>query len=278
MSLQETAIIERQIKVSLSKLTTLEPAQTEHFMFMKNNPHILQKLGKSLLLLVLKLTDEEILKDRMEIISKIESAADGKIKSSRIRNNLAALMHAYRLLRRVCDDLRITLPVSEQQVLDAVVTVVLADTLDSTAETLSAVDYTLQNIDVMLLKEHKYFDPNDPNYQPTHVKRSSFSATITGGQNFEKDYCIDIDITRLYPEYRQYHKTCNLDTELLSERDFKKNIKGMPYFVWYGTMRFKGGGNRGFRLNINLARKRGLDLPFLFQVSGLPEEKNDEKA
>ncbi|HRQ70860.1 MAG TPA: hypothetical protein PLW78_11220 [bacterium] len=69
-SLQETAIVERQIKVQLSKLTTLKPEQTASFFFLKNHPELLNSLGKSLLLEALKITDEEITQD-IDVINKL---------------------------------------------------------------------------------------------------------------------------------------------------------------------------------------------------------------
>jgi hypothetical protein len=75
-SLQETAIIERQIKIQISKLTTLKPMQTASFRYLKENEDLLGSLGKSILLEALKITDEEILQD----LEKIEKLLEEKLK------------------------------------------------------------------------------------------------------------------------------------------------------------------------------------------------------
>jgi len=280
-SLMETALQERQIKVSLSKLTTLNPAQTESFMFLKNHSEHLGRFGKSLLLSALRLTDEEILQDRKEITANVEKAVAGKIKSSRIINNICALMHAYRLLQRVFTDLELTLPVSEPDAMKAVVSVVTSDTLDGTVETLSAVDNTLQSIDVMLLKQQGHllecYDPGDPsNEKLSHVQISRYKPTMNDLHNSPKDFFICLDVTRLYPEFLEYYRRHDLSIEKLSERDFKNGLRKMPYFVSEGTVRFKDGCRRSFRLNLSVAKKRELELPFLYAIAGMKEEPADE--
>ncbi|HQM85918.1 MAG TPA: hypothetical protein PLD55_14665 [bacterium] len=276
-SLQETALKERQIKVHLSKLTTLEHGQTEHFMFLKNHTELLEKLGKSLLLKALATTDDELLKNRKEIEKNIKSAVGGKIKSSRVLNNITALMHSYRLIKQVADKLGVPMQISEGKALDSVIQIILSDTLDDASETLSAADHILEAIDVMLLDSNRKYDLTNSNTHSIHVIRSSFSANNTELRHSKLDKYVGMDITRLYPVFRQYYKNHNLDIELLPERDFKKNLKKMPYFLWEGSMRFSGGGNRGFKLNMSIARELGLELPFLYSIAGL-EEAFDEQA
>jgi hypothetical protein len=202
-----------------------------------------------------------------------------KIKSSRIRRNIGAVLLGQCLLERLSDRLGVDCPLSLEQAADAVVRVVLEDTLDSgSSETKSAADYTLEAIDNMLATKYArntYFEPYDPSRQIPGVRFLLFDGDAKEAHHAETDKFVGIDIAQIYADYQQYYHHHRLDNELLSRRDFVKNLTKLTYYVKQTSIRFDTCVKRAVKMNLTLAKERGLDLPFLYHYVGLGGEADE---
>ncbi|HRQ70861.1 MAG TPA: hypothetical protein PLW78_11225 [bacterium] len=198
------------------------------------------------------------------------------IQSTRVKGNVLSVLLGYRLLERVATNIGEKLPITLEEAADSLIKVVLEDTLNSTSETKSAVDITLESMDIMLgrftLKD-KYLSK----YHKRYAVNSKFSEDRGEETHSEHDNYALIDLRTLYDYFRKYHKDHNLSSELLSWADFSRDLTKMPYFVKKQSVRFEDGVRKGFKINLSFAKERGLEMPNLYNFFDLGDNPDEDK-
>lgn len=272
---EETAILERSIIVQMSKRESRREKRTEVFKHLKEHKHLIQKLGRSVLNEVMKLSYSE-LKTALTKCDKLLSDID----EDRVRNNLRAPILGLGLLKSVFNNLSLNFNeetnVNELDLVNALKTNIYNEVLGYEGNTKSEIS---KIFDIMNnLAYRNILEPEE------HYK--FFYSKKIGSE------CLAIDTKNIYSDITRYEREYNLKDEIgfTTEEQFIKQLRTQDYYVdCINKVNFKKEGRARKTLSIRCiidvekARREGLDLDnfkgsTICNFSPLTEEEEEEET
>lgn len=143
----ETAALERALKVNFSKLESKKEERTAAYKFLKDNSKLLNKLGRSLLNESLELPSEDIKTGHKFYI---DNTIPKDINADRIINSIANCMLGIGLIKGVFDELNVDFKLTGytyEEVLESINNTVYFDLLDESTESKSVIDNIIESFD-----------------------------------------------------------------------------------------------------------------------------------
>ncbi|WP_411681291.1 hypothetical protein [Clostridium thailandense] len=216
MGITETANIERSLKIFFST-SNLTKDTKKNFLNLKENSELLSKLGNSLLMGGLKMSEEN-LKATYNMFYKKFSG--DKIHSERIKESITNALLGLSLLVEVFADLGLNFKeatgYSSKDIETSLKTSVVKELLEDNAKSKSVVDITLETLNRMAA--------NGDLIQ---------GADYSSAKDFDGDKVLRLNYTVFYDRFLKYCKDHNLDIEILTLGGFKKQISKMSYCKAY---------------------------------------------
>lgn len=216
-SFDETAIKERIIDVQFAKSDRTED-HTRSYRALSKKKKLLNKLGKSLLLLAMNISDKRL--DELIRQSNVFGSLDFETRVtqgvSNVKLGITLMKEMYKQFHL---DFEEVTGITDKLVYDSLVSNTM-NAMDGITKVRSAVDITLQVFDTMALKRKLWRG---------------------------WDYIIDRDknqlylrINTIYDDFTKYIREFNItDIEVLSSRQFAKQLRKERYFVGYAQRDFK---------------------------------------
>ncbi|MBV7273742.1 hypothetical protein JMF89_09725 [Clostridiaceae bacterium UIB06] len=257
MGITETANIERSLKIFLST-SNLTKDTKKNFVNLKENSELLSKLGNSLLMGGLKMSEEN-LKTAYNMFYKKFSGDN--IHSERIKESITNALLGLSLLLEVFADLGLNFKeatgYSSKDIETALKTSVVKELLEDNAKSKSVVDITLETLNRMAANGEL-------------VQGADYNCT----KDFDGDKVLRLNYTVFYDRLLKYCKDHNLDIEVLTLGGFKKQISKMNYCKAYNkptsfhvTNTFNG-TKKTFRaavLYVDKLKENNIDVDFMVE-------------
>lgn len=255
-SFDETAIKERIIDVQLAKSDRTE-AHTKCYKSLAKKRKLLNKLGKSLLLMAMSLSDKMLDKliEQSKVFESLEFESRVTLGISNVRLGIELLKELYTEYHLDFEKLT---GITDKLIYDSLVSNTM-NAMDGATKVRSAVDLAIQVFDTMAIK-----------------------GAIWRGRDFvvDKDKMqLYLRINVIYDEFTKYVRIYNItDIEVLSVRQFTKQLRKEKYFLEYAQRDFTKDTNG------NTMRKKCyvLDLKQLCESCDLeafnPENPDDDEG
>lgn len=206
----ETAVLERILSVNLSKQDS--KAYEKSFKFLKDNTNLLKKLGKALLEVSFNITDDEL----KEVYEKYLKIIPGEVQADRVKNSIAVAFVGLNLIMKLLIKYDIDNPelygIDFEKVKKYIISKAIDEVLEGGENSKSSVDATLEYIDILA----------DPSINKL-IKGVHFKLI----NNNEE---LAIDVKTIYYVIQQEK---NIPDDILSERQFTKNLKKESYYKDY---------------------------------------------
>lgn len=220
-SFEETAIKERIIDVQFAKSDRTEE-HTKSYRVLSRREKSLNGLGKALLLLTMNIPDEDL--DRLIEESRVFDDLDFEnrviLGMSNVKLGILLLKDLYESFHLDFEQLT---GLNDQLVYSSLVNNTM-NALDGSSKVNSAVDLTIQVFDTMALKGRI---------------RKDYEYII---DNENSELCLRTNL--IYDEFTKYVREFNIfDVEVLSSRQFTKQLKKERYFKGYFVRIFKTGSS-----------------------------------
>ncbi|MCY6370985.1 hypothetical protein [Clostridium ganghwense] len=255
----ETANIERSLRVIFSTSFHSEKRE-KHIKHLKKNKVLLNKLGKSLLSLGMKMDSQQL----MEVYNKIEnSICADVIKNSRIKNSVVNAFLGIVLIKALFKTLDLDFEKSVghtiKEIKNAIIDNARSDLLDDSCGSKGVIDYTLETINRMAIngiinKEHDYAVVKDKN----------------------KNTILKLNYISFYDRFLKYCREHCIEHEVLPLSSFKKQLSKMEYCMSFNKplsfKTFSGYINeyKTFRcavLDVNLLKNINIDLDYILNIN-----------
>lgn len=255
VGVEETANIERSLKLVFSSANHNED-RLQCMKFLKSNPTLLGKLGRSLLNGGMKMSEEKL----KSLYDSIYLKLSGKeIKNERIKNSITNCMLGIALLKSVYDDLELnfeeTTGVKIIDVLSSIKEAAFVDLLDSNNSSKGVIEESLETMNRMAvnrLLERSY----------------DYDAVIDG----DGDFVLRLNYIAFYDRFLKYCKEHNITHEVLPLASFKNQLKTLNFCKCYnkstGFLIREGrkGERKTFRagiLNADVLKGKGIDIDYM---------------
>lgn len=257
MGITETANIERSLKIFLST-SNLNENTKKNFIILKENSSLLSKLGKSLLMGGLKMSENNLKSTYNLFYSKFSGDA---IKNERIKQSITNGLLGLALLIDVFVDLGLdfkeTTGYSSKDIETALKNSVVKELLEDNLKSKSVVDITLETFNRMAANGEL-------------VRGADYDCVKSsdGGKVLRLNYSV------FYDRFLKYCKDHNLDIEVLTLSSFKKQLSKMNYCEFYNkptcfhVANTFNGTKKTFRaavLSVNKLREGGVDVDFMVE-------------
>lgn len=251
----ETAVVERSLQITFSKLDIAELPIREDFARLKNNEELLNKFGRALLNEALMANDEDLLNLYKTFL---DNKVDVKIIAPRVRNSVACCLLGLSLIKRVFNRLGLNMStatgIDESELIEAINNVTFSDLLNDNPSSKSAIDQTLEIFDRMAENE-------------LLVENVDYAIL--------KGSILALRINKFYDRFTKYVGECRIETEMLPQSQFTQQLRRTSYFHKYDNARFVKYENgreipdlqKAYFLDINALKEKGLDLNKLIQKS-----------
>ena len=211
---EEAAITERSIILNFNKLD-ITPERTESMKFLKKNPKLLSKLGRSMLSKALNSNREEL----QQLHDLIEPLYREKIETDRVIDNAILITIGFRCLLSIFKDKNIVAPINLRKMIENTSRYIFEDMLDNSKSPKTVVERTLEMIDTMFY------------VLPPPIPKSLYKVDKDNNK-------LILDIKLLYPFYTKYIKDYSIkDIEVLSQSDFTKQLRKTQYFSDYKNVK-----------------------------------------
>lgn len=216
-SFNETAVLARILDVQFAE-SDREKNHTDHFMFLKSHEKSLNKLGKSLLLFTLNISDEELDKI-IDESREIEDLESGERVLLSVFNCKLGILFLEKLFASYGLNMEIETGITWEEITNCFV-IKAREIMSKTGAKSSDIDRAIQKMDNM---------------------------AVAGRLRECWDYIVDKDsrelclrIKTIYDDFTKYLRECNVqDISLLSENDFRKQLRKEKYFKSYVARTFK---------------------------------------
>ncbi len=255
MGITETANVERSLKIFLST-SNLNKDTKKNFINLKENRVLLSKLGNSLLMGGLKMSEENLKANYNMFYKKFSG---DKIHNERIKQSITNGLLGLALLMDVFVDLGVNFKeatgYSSKDIENALKDSVIKELLEDNTKSKSVVDITLETL-----------------------SRMAANGDLTLGADYDcvKDYDGDkvlrLNYTVFYDRFLKYCKDHNLDIEVLTLGSFKKQLSKMIYCKFYNkptcfhVANTYNGAKKTFRaaiLIVDKLKENNIDVDFM---------------
>lgn len=209
-STTETAVLERCTVTTMSKTKSLQPGKTESYKYLKANRGLLAKLGRTLLLGALQISDEFIDATFNEVYKKVSK----KVITERMALSTTNVSMGFVLLKSVYEAFGVEPPFNINEVVD-----VLCDATiqEIGKESLSIVELTLSEMDNML------------------------SLNSTGAlyyRNLSQGTELALRLETFYTVFLKYVADYRINGDWISKNDFAKQLRNHKSFKEKRTVKF----------------------------------------
>ncbi|WP_069649772.1 hypothetical protein [Caloranaerobacter ferrireducens] len=234
MGTDETAIVERSLSLLFSKSKIKDVEKQRSFRFLKRNSQILNKLGRSLLEQALNIDSYTLLQRKEYWEQKISHEVPDRVK-----NSISNCMLGIELLKDVFTllqlDFNCATGYSIEELFNAIYNNVLEVVLEGGNSTKGVIDKSIELFNDMA--------------ELGKLKHGIDYQIINNGSE------LALHIKNFYGKFLKHIKDQNLkDFDLLSSREFTKQLRLKEYFVDYKTVRFIRGDK------VNIAKAYILDI------------------
>ena len=239
---EETAIKERSVILNFNKEG--RKGKEKSFYFLKNNPYLLRKLGRTILNRVIKMDIDFMLERRNELISKFVS---NNITEDRVVESVGNILLGFSIVADLYKEYELHFEqVTGVKVVDIIQAIndnTFTEVLDESSNTKSIIDNTIELLGSM---------------------RENY---VIGNQDYtfvNNDTELALNITSIYPKLTKFVKEYNVSTEIITnQRQFTKQLKKASYFVDYKTVRFKDIPRKAYVLNMEALENKNIDIEVL---------------
>ena len=239
---EETAIKERSIILNFNKKG--REGKEESFMYLKNNPQLMQKLGRSILNLILKVDKDKMVSKRNELM---ENFISKQVTENRVRESVGNLLLGLNYIIGVYKELDLNF---EKEV---------------GMKTIDIVNSINKNIFIEVLDESK----NTKSVVDNTIEQFASMAGLNA-LGYNQDYTVTDNelafrMPSVYPKFTKFMREYDIKEELLTSRNqFTKQLKNTDYFIKDKAVRYDGIPKWSFVLDLRILKERGLDIqPFL---------------
>lgn len=217
----ETAVLERLLYVNMSKQDS--KSYEKSFKFLKQNKDLLRKFGRALLNISMKITESQL----KEMFDRYESIIPNQIQADRIRTSLTIATIGIDLIEQLLIEYAIEKPqdygIDFDIIIKSLYKTAFEELLEGNENSKSAVDKTIELMDKLA------FPGLYKLLEGIHFK------VINGNE-------LALDIKSIYYYINKEKK--DSDEEILSERQFTKNLKKESYYAGYRTVKFYEDGTK----------------------------------
>lgn len=243
--IQDHAVIERSCIIRFAKTNIQEPEINKSYKTLIDNKEILNKLGKSLLMLALK----KDLKTLKEEYKAAEEQITENIKVDRtkttIKNILAGLNLIGELLEQHSLNFEEITGISPEEAVKMINDIVFEDTLESCEEGKSIIDDTIETFERMVI-----------------------NGELQAGQDYiilNKGSEIALNIKSIYDKFTKYIGDHRISQEVLPHNVFTKQLRKEKYFVDYKTVTAeKKNKLKMYVLNIDQLKEKNIEIEGFF--------------
>lgn len=228
-STDETAVIERSLLLTFSKKESQK--SSTYFKELAEEKELLNSLGKSLLLMALKIDSEEL----KNIYKSNYESIDGDIRADRVRNTGALILTGINLLKKCYEELNLDFEkicgFNQNEIVEMVSENLKIENLEGGNYTKSIVDKTIEYI-------------NDMFNFPEYVNSDMYSyAKILKDEFNEKDI-LCIRLRDIYINFKGFIGKYNIEKSgerrFLEWSDFQKQLQKTSYYLEHNkTISFK---------------------------------------
>lgn len=257
MGITETANIERSLKIFLST-SNLNKNTKNHFTNLKENSLLLSKLGNSLLMGGLKMSEEN-LKATYDMFFKKFSG--NNIHNERIKQSITNALLGLALLLEIFENLGLNFKeasgYSSKDIETALKASVIKELLEYNTKSKSVVDISLEAFNRMAANGDL-------------VRGADYDCT----KDSDGDKVLRLNYTVFYDRFLKYCKDHNLDIEVLTLGSFKKQISKMSYCKFYNkptcfhVANTFNGTKKTFRaavLVVDKLKENNIDVDFMIE-------------
>ncbi len=236
---EETAIKERSIILNFNKQS--RENREKHFFYLKHNPGLLQRFGRSILNKIMVSDSRELTGKRQELMGKF--IAD-EITEDRVRDSIGNLLLGFSLILGVYKDLGVhfekTTNVKVTDVIKALNENLFREVLDESRTTKSVIDNTIELFSVMVETRNADFNHD---------------YTVVNGNE------LALNVSSLYPKLTKFVREYNINTEIITnQRQFTRQLRNTKYFMDYKPVKFDSKLRRAYVLNIDLLEEKNIDI------------------
>lgn len=244
---EETAIKERSIILNFNKQG--REGKEESFYFLKHNPYLLNKLGRTILNRIVKIDVNLMLERKNKLMNKFISE---KITEDRVREAVGNILLGFTMITDLYKEYNLnfekTTGMKIMDIIRAINSNTFTEVLDESSSTKSIVDNTIE-----LLGSMEETDAIFHNKDYVFINNNSELA---------------LNVTSLYPKITKYVREYNISTEIITnQKQFTKQLRKTSYFVDYKTVRFGDSLKRGYVLDVNILKDKNIDIQALERIN-----------
>lgn len=259
--IEETAIKERSLILNFNKLDIDNPLRSQAFQILKENKHLISKLGRSALNLAMKI-DSRYIKEKKKCID--EKLISNSIKTPRLRNSISNCILGIFILneiyKKVGLDFQQVTEIKLRDIVIAISRVVFEENLDRRSTSKTIIENTLEILDSMAANNEL-------------IKGLDYKIINNGTE-------LALNVNRFYDRLTGYVKKNHVSIEILKTKSqFTKQLRKTHYFVDYKKVRLfdeindKSKPIHCYVLDVKKLVDRGLEL---YNILGEKENVEDK--
>lgn len=240
---EETAIKERSVILNFNKRSRI--GKEEHFLFLKNHPRLLKKLGRSILNKIIQTDVDKLIERRADLLDRFLSK---DITEDRVQENIGNMLLGFDLILDVFRDLGLDFENStDTKVLDVINSInknLFREVLDENKTTKSVIDNTIEVFSSM-----------------ADLNRMGHNIDFT----FVNDDELAFYMPSLYPKFTRHISEYKISEEILTTRNqFIKQLKKTDYYITNKTVAFDSIRRKSFVLDVNILKEKNIDIEGFF--------------
>lgn len=239
---EETAIKERSVIINFNKKA--REGKEDSFLFLKDNPDLISKLGRSVLGKVLNLSEDKVIERRNKMMEKFIVK---NITENRVKESVSNLVLGLSIITEIYKDLDLNFEEETDleivNIINCINKNIYVEVLDSSNSTKSVLDNTIEQFNNMA-SLYKL----DYNHDFTIVNENQ----------------IAFHMSSTYAKLTKYIREYNVNTEILTtQSQFTSQLTNTDYYVGYKNVRFDGKQKRAYVLDMEELEKKKIDIESL---------------
>lgn len=239
---EETAIKERSVIINFNKKA--REGKEDSFLFLKDNPDLISKLGRSVLGNVLNLSEDKVIERRNKMMEKFIVK---NITENRVKESVSNLVLGLSIITEIYKDLDLNFEEETDleivNIINCINKNIYVEVLDSSNSTKSVLDNTIEQFN---------------NMASLYKLDYNHDFTIVNGNQ------IAFHMSSTYAKLTKYIREYNVNTEILTtQSQFTSQLTNTDYYVGYKNVRFDGKQKRAYVLDMEELEKKKIDIESL---------------